>query len=64
MPLEVNVFNKIIEAQNIDNGIRTYTTSKGITKKVMIISDFGDGRMQVKDVDTNATFAVDSDKLK
>lgn len=63
-PLEADVFNKLMEAgAGIDNGLRNYVTAKGVTKKVMIISDMGDGRTQVKDIQANRTFAVDTKKL-
>lgn len=63
---EQSTFEKLIAASTtttgleesmIDNGVRTYTTSKGDTKEVMVISDLGDGRMQVKDVNSKLIFA-------
>ena len=67
-PVEAEIFNKIVAAQNSgtvieDNGIRTYKTAKGVVKNVMIISDLDNGRTQVKDIETNSIFSVQTDKL-
>jgi len=61
-PIETDIFNRIIEAANIGNG-RTYTTSKGEKKKVLIVADLGNGRTQVKDIEANRIFAVETNKL-
>jgi len=62
-PIELEVFNKLIEASHIDNGLRTYTTAKGETKKVMVIADLGNGKTQVKDLTSKLVFSVATDKL-
>ncbi len=62
-PLEADVFDKLAAAANSDNGIKTYTTAKGESKKVMVVADLGNGRTQVKDLQTKLIFAVANEKL-
>lgn len=62
-PLEIEIFDKLVHAANIDNGFRTYVTAKGEEKQVMVIADLGNGRTQVKDIKANRVFAVATAKL-
>lgn len=63
-PFEADVFSALVAgAANVDNGIRTYTTAKGEKKQVMIMADLGNGRTQVKDVNTKLVFPVSNEKL-
>jgi len=64
-PEEVDVFEKLINAANTGNSsvVKTYVTSKGESKTVQVVSKLENGRTQVKDLKTNATFSVASDKL-
>ena len=46
-----------------DSDVRIYKTAKGEEKEVTIVSDLGNGRTQVKDINANRIFAVATDKL-
>jgi len=60
-PLEADVFSTL--AAHANNNIKTYTTSKGEKKQVMIVADLGDNHTQVKDLQTKLVFAVANEKL-
>lgn len=62
-PAEAEIFEKLVNAANVDNGLRTYTTGKGEQKQVMVIADLGDGKTQVKDVKSKLIFTVANEKL-
>jgi len=67
-PVENEVFNTLMAAAanagiTTESDIKTFTSTKGEKRQVMIMSDLGDGRTQVRDIHSKLIFCAANDRL-